>query len=122
MKLRATKREIREGSYRILSVGYCDIQYLMRTKEPFSYCAGVYGWCCDNYEITTSKYRLTISTGYSPIGSQNISKNVLKNKYDIIKKYEDKARKINCNGKTWDEIKRKLDKLVEKFVNEICEG
>ena len=122
MKLKASKKEIKENSYRILSVGYCDIQYLMRSKEPFSYCCGYLGWYCDNYEITTDKHRLVISTGYSPISDQNISKNILKNKYNIIKKYEDKARKINLNTTGgWDVIKKKLDKLVNKFVDEICE-
>lgn len=121
MKLRTTKREVRENAYRILSVGYCEIQFLMRSKEPFSYCAGVYGWCCDNYEITTNKYRLVISTGYSPINDKNICKETLKNKYNIIKKYEDKARKINSTSKGWDDVKKKLDKLVNKFVDEICE-
>lgn len=120
MKLRASKKTIKENSYRILSVGYCDVQYLLKGEEPFSYCCGVYGWCCDNYELNNGKHRLLISTGYSPIESQNIDKNTLKNKYEIIKKYEDKARKINCTISGWDNVKKRLDKLVDKFIEEIC--
>lgn len=120
MKLKASKREIKENSYRILSVGYCDAQYLLRACEPFSYCCGVYGWSCDNYEINNGKHRLIISTGYAPIESQNISKDILKRKYDIVKKYEDKARKINCEVSGWDNIKKRLDRLVNKFVEEVC--
>lgn len=122
MKLKASKKTIKENSFRILSVGYCDAQYLLRAEEPFSYCCGSYGWSCDNYELNNGKHRLLISTGYSPIESQNIDKNILKNKYEIVKKYEDKARKINCTVSGWDNIKKKLDRLVNQFIEEICDN
>ena len=122
MKLKASKREIKENSYRILSVGYCELQYMLKWCEPFSYCCGVYGWSCDNYDINNGQHQLIISTGYSPIDSQNINKNILKNKYNIIKKYEEKARKINHNNYSWDTIKKKLQKLTYNFIEEVCKN
>lgn len=121
MKLKASKKEIREGSYRVLAVGYCEADYLLKAAEPFSYCCGFYGWSCDNYEITTESHRLVISTGYSPINDQFISKKVLANKYDIIKKYNDKARKIVNTCGSWTETKRKLNKLLARFVDEVSQ-
>jgi len=118
-KIKSTKREVREASYRVLSVGYCEAQYLLRAEEPVAYCGGYYGWSCDNYDLTKYGYDLTLSTGYSPISDKNISKNVINEKYNIIKKYENKARKINNSSSDWQTIKKKLAKNLEKFVDEI---
>ena len=120
-KIRSNKREVKEASYRILAIGYCDAQYLLKCEEPVCYCSGVYGWCCDNYDMEEFGYNLTISTGYSPISDQNICKEVLQNKYDIIKKYEEKARKIQNESRgNWEEIKKKLKKNLQKFVEEVA--
>lgn len=118
-KIRSTKREVREASYRVLAVGYCEAQYLLKAENPICYCCGAYGWYCDNYDMQKYGYNLTISTGYSPIGDQNISKETIKNKYSIIKKYEEKARKINSSCGNWEQIKKKLEKNLINFLKEI---
>jgi hypothetical protein len=100
-KIRATKREMR-NNYRILSVGYCDLQHLLSYESPISYSSGVYGWCCDYYYVDD----VIISTGYSPIDNKN-----MKNDYKLIRKYNDKARSIND--------KNKLKKLLSKMINEL---
>ena len=120
-KIKSTKREVKEASFRVLSIGYCEAQYLLRVDNPVCYCSGVYGWYCDNYDMSKYGYNLTISTGYSPIADQNISKDILKRKYEIIKKYEDKARKINCSTNSWEKVKKQLEKNLINFIKEIIE-
>ncbi len=120
-KIRSTKKEVKEASYRVLAVGYCEAQFLLRGENPVCYCGGYYGWSCDNYDLSKYGYNLTISTGYSPVSDQNISKEIIKNKYNIIKKYEEKARKINCNSGSWETIQKKLTKNLIDFIKEIVE-
>lgn len=60
MKLHTTRKAIVQNSLRIVSVGYCDLQHLLRCIEPFAYTTGIYGWNFDAYEIDG----LTICTGY----------------------------------------------------------
>ena len=110
MKLQATKKEIKENSGTILSVGYCGIQSLFNNVNAFGYSCGVYGWSCDYYK----QDNITISTGYSPIGKQT--------SYDINRKYEKLANtarndynisyKIKCN---------RLNKLRSKWLQEQLE-
>jgi len=121
-KIRSTKKEVKEASYRILAVGYCEAQFLLKGENPVCYCGGYYGWACDNYDLSKYGYNLTISTGYSPISDVNICKETLLKKYDIIKKYEEKARKINNNGGTWEQIKKKLDKNLIAFIKEVLKS
>jgi len=66
MKLRTTKKEIKENAFNILAVGYCELESLLKYESPFAYSAGVYGWSCDYYQFDG----VVISTGYSPIGSR----------------------------------------------------
>lgn len=119
LKIKSTKKEVKEASYRVLSIGYCKAQYLLHEENSVCYCSGIYGWYCDNYDMQKYGYNLTISTGYNPISDQNISKEAIKNKYKIIKKYEEKARKIYYSGYDWQTKRRKLAKNLEKFIDEI---
>ena len=108
MKLKTTKKAIRENSNNIIRLGYCEIQSLLNCQNPFAYSAGVYGWRCDYYEIDG----VIISTGYSPIG-----KHV---DYKTVKKYEKQAEKINCNyDLRWDTKKKKLNNLLHKFIEAV---
>lgn len=119
-KIRSTKKDIKEASYRILAIGYCEAQYLLKGESPIAYCSSnYYGWLCDNYDMQKYGYNITISTGYDPIADQNISKEVIKNKYNIIKKYEEKAKKINCTCGSWKEAEKKLIKNLKLFLEEV---
>lgn len=104
MKLRVSKKELRKGYYRIISIGYCDAQRLLNYEKAFAYSAGVYGWACDYYDIDG----ILISTGYSPIGNKNVAFD-----YDIIRKYEEKA-----NGKPAEERKA----LLMEFIKEVTKN
>ncbi len=103
MKLRAAKKEFKNE--KVLRVGYCQAQYLLRYKDPFAYSAGVYGWSCDYYNIDG----VIISTGYRPIGKSL--------DYDIIKKYEDEARKIiNIYNLSYEDSKELVNDLLNELV------
>ena len=65
MKYITTRKAIRANYETIIPVSYCALQNLLASLTPDSYCAGVYGWSCDNYELSKS---CVLSTGYNPIG------------------------------------------------------
>ncbi len=100
-KIRATKKEMRQN-YRILSIGYCDAQYLLNYESPVAYSAGHYGWSCDYYDIDG----VIISTGYDTIANKN-----MKYDYKLIREYDDKARQFN----TREEIRALLLELLDKL-------
>ena len=84
MKIKTTKKEMKRIYKNIIPISYCGMYDLLYYKEPITYCAGIYGWSCDNYAINKNTL---ISTGYSPI-------NGIKVNYEKIKKYNDLAREI----------------------------
>ena len=85
MKLKATKKAIRNSGYNVLKIGYCNAQNLLRHKSPFAYSERREGWACDYYDING----VYISTGYDPIGKAV--------NYEMLREYENKARKIWCD-------------------------
>ena len=97
-KIKATKKEMKQN-YRILGVGYCDMQYLLNYESPVAYSSGVYGWACDYYYVDG----VVISTGYGYIDSKN-----MKDGYKLIKEYEQKARDVN----TKEEVQKLLYELI----------
>lgn len=101
MKLKTTKANVKENYYKILSIGYCDAQYLLKYKNAFGYSAGVYGWACDFYDIDG----VCISTGYSPLANKN-----MKDDYSLIREYEQKAQ---------EETKENIDKLLKELINKL---
>ena len=112
MKSQVTQKQIRNGSAYVLRVGYCDIQHLLTYDSPFAYNAGVYGWNCDYY--STFHYDGcdgVICTGYRPHG-----KSV---PYEIIRKYELQARKINDDRNIpYDDRVTAIRKLLADFIKE----
>ena len=112
MKVKVTKKEIRENYNNIITIGYCNAQFMLRHLAPDYYSAGTCGWSCDYYKINNNTI---ISTGYSPIkGIEN---------YNIVKKYEKKAEKINHNNNyNWNTIQKKLAKNLNNFIKEILES
>ena len=109
MKFKVTKKEMRYSGCKILGIGYCDAQYLLKGIDPDFYSAGVYGWCCDYYKI--SDLGVIISTGYDYIGEAVDRK--------LVEKYNNKARKIYCgNWDSWDKVKKQINNLLKKFIKE----
>lgn len=86
MKLHATIKEIREGSSKLLSVGYCDMQHLLQYESPIAYSSGVYGWNFDAYLVNG----ITICTGY-----RGMPKNYrMADNWRLVREYEKKAEKV----------------------------
>lgn len=109
MKLKTTKKQIKENSRKIISIGYCAAQTLLKYSEPFAYSAGVYGWACDYYNIDG----VIISTGYAPIGEQV--------DYSLITEYDQKAHKIVYDNYDVDyETKKKqVSELLSEFTQKV---
>lgn len=103
MKLQATKKEMKNGYYKIISIGYCDAQHLLKDKNPFAYSAENYGWACDYYDID----RILISTGYQPILEKNTKRD-----YNLIREYDKKAVEA-----TKEEREKLLNEFIEKCIN-----
>ena len=81
MKIKVTKKYIRENSNKIIKLHYCEAQTLLRYENPFAYSTRIYGWSCDYYDVNG----VIISTGYSPIGD-NVD-------HELISEYEKKLKK-----------------------------
>jgi hypothetical protein len=99
MKLKTTKKQIRENANQLYSVGYCELDRLLVYQSPFAYSSGVYGWSCDYYKLNG----VVISTGYSPIG-ESIA-------YDLQKKYNNLAKETHSGDE--------MSKLLQDFLNEL---
>lgn len=111
MKFRTTNKDIKQWHAKVYRVGYCDAQHLLSCATPVAYTCGVYGWNADVYEVNN----VAIVTGYRPGVGASVD-------YDLLNKYETKARKIACDNKfTYEQRKKKINKLLLDFL-EALEG
>lgn len=110
MKLQTTKANIRKNFGTVLSIGYCDLQYLLNRCSPFAYSAGVYGWSCDFYQPSTKYSGVCIATGYNTerMGGKRVS-------YELVKEYEQKAREV-VNDYTQINKREALNTLIDEFI------
>ena len=74
MKIQTTKKAIMNAYRNVIKVGYCDMQYALKWREPNFYTAGVYGWNADVYVID---YDTVIVTGYKPFGNMELPREVI---------------------------------------------
>jgi hypothetical protein len=103
MKYRTTAKEVKARYANIISCGYCDLQNLLKYKNPIAYSRGVCGWNFDVYDIDG----IAIATGYRCMPSKNS-----KSDYDLVREYDDKAR-----GKTKEEREQLLKEFIQKATN-----
>lgn len=114
MKVKVSKKEMKESFNKIIGVPYCDIQHILTYEGANLYSCGVYGWSCDYYIINTKKWgQVVISTGYS--FTENIKPP--KNRYKICKKWNDKARAFDLNG-DYKKARQTKTRLLNGFINE----
>lgn len=111
MKIKVTKKIIKEGFRNIITIGYCDLQYLLHFEDVDFFTCGLYGWNEDIYKINHST---VICTGYNPI--EGIRPN-----RETIKKYE-LAAQNNINKLNFEDAKKQNKILLEKFIDEILES
>lgn len=106
-----TRKEIINRFDYVYSVGYCDLQYLLRYQNKIGSNSGTYGWNYNIYGLDNNN--IAICTGYRGMPGEKIDSY-------LIKKYEKKAREI-CNDYSlkWEEQKKKINKLLSKFVEEL---
>ena len=101
MKYKTTRKAVVAGSPRLVSVGYCDLQTLLRYHFPIAYTSGVYGWNFDVYEI----HNLTICTGYRGMPGRTANN---------IRKYEEAARDA-LERLDWKEAETEIERLLVEF-------
>lgn len=108
MKIKTTKKAVKNNYNHIIGIGYCNAQYLLGFAKEFGYSAGSNGWACDYYDVNG----VCISTGYSYIHG-------VKYDYDMLNKYELEAQSIRLdNSLTWEVKEEKINQLLKDFVNE----
>lgn len=112
MKTKTTIKFIRQSYDNIFRCGYCDLQDIMKYREPTFYNFGVYGWNCDIY--TDYARDIAITTGYRNMTGKCIPS-------ELIKKYSKIAKDIaeNTKGAKFDEIMEALDQNRQKFFDEL---
>jgi len=109
MKYRTTKRDVMNGYAVVISVGYCNLQTLLRCENERAYTARREGWAADIYDFGMT----AIVTGYAPFGN-------VKPGYEVCRKYEKAAEKIAYNyNLKWDEQKEQLSALIREFIEEV---
>lgn len=108
MKIKITQKAIKANFKKVVCVGYCDLYHLLYYQNS-TYCTTRReGWGSDIYIFDD----IAISTGYAPFGN-------IKVKYDVLRKYDEKARKIVENREINHDAKvKKVNKLLEKFLKE----
>lgn len=110
-KIKATAKAIKNSYYNIITVGYCDLQYLLSYFQPAYYTAGVYGWNCDVYIIDTNT---VIATGYRPMAGNM-------HDYEITRKYNRLAEAEIYRNRDIDYStkKNRASKMLSNYVNEM---
>lgn len=119
IKLKISKREIKNNFKNVLYCGYCELSDLLNYRNANYYNANSYGWRNDIYLIDNNT---VIVTGYEPFGNIEIPK-------DIAKKYNAIAYRIKKNGLKdaqtqkitfdFDILKDNMDEVIKEMVQEI---
>lgn len=107
MKFKTTRKAIVNGSSKIVSVGYCDLQSLLINHSPIAYTCGVYGWNFDVYEIDG----LTICTGYRGMPGKTAIK---------CREYNSAAEKVlswENRNMSYNEKRENVEKLLHEWIS-----
>lgn len=112
-KQKITKKFLKEN-YHIINVGNGNLQNLLQFENADYYCTKTEGWACDAYIFGD----YAILDGYDCIG-KTVS-------YDIMKKYNDKAKEIfnkynYSDSKYWtyNRMISTYRKMIQKFIKEV---
>ncbi len=108
MKYKTTRKEVMNGYARVYSVGYCELQTLLRYKNPVAYTSGQYGWNADIYDFG----RTAIVMGYRPFGTEI--------PYETVRQYEhDAQEKYRTND--YEADKHNMQILIDGLLEELEE-
>lgn len=109
-KAKITRKWIAQN-YTCVSVGYCDLYYLLVFQSPSFYTCGVYGWNCDVY--TFGDYAIT--TGY-----RSMISHVDGLSYEKTREYNKKAESVYVDNSIEYEVKRdKINALLAEYLKEV---
>lgn len=109
MKLKTTQKSAKEEYKNIIKIGYCCLQYLLYYKSPVAYTSGSYGWNADIYEIGRGS---AICTGYRPFGD-------IRADYELVREYDKKAKDVLFSNAKADDVRKKLDELLNEFIEKV---
>lgn len=84
MKTKITSKELKRRFDKIISIGYCSAQKLLRNHSPIWYNCGVYGWNYDAYLIEG----VCIVTGYRSTPTSTVKFN-----YELLRQFESEGNK-----------------------------
>ena len=119
MKAQISKKEVRNTSSRIISIGYCDMPFLLRYHDYNLYSAGIYGWACDYYIINSDNTGMftpytVIATGYQPLKNKGTAPDD-----ELLRLFEKYASLIlDSATEASTEIKKSwLNRLLSAFVH-----
>ena len=105
MKGKITRQEA-HGCNGTIQVGYCELQYLLMYENACGYNCGAYGWNFDSYYIDG----VVINTGYRSMVGKTPD-------YNLVKEYNEKARKIyNSNNLTHNQKRAYIERLLQNFI------
>jgi isopentenyl phosphate kinase len=104
MKFHSSKRQIMNNYY-VLNCGN-EISILKQYQEAIAYTTRVEGWAADIYYTHDN---IVVCTGYSAFGHYKV-------KFDLIKKYEDKARQVYYSDLDFNIKSSKIKKLLNQFA------
>ena len=106
-----TRKEIINNFSKVYSVGYCDLQFLLRFKNRIGYNSGTCGWNYDIYAFNNNT--IAICTGYRGMPGKTVD-------YKTVEKYNKKAQNILSNRMLPTETQEKnINKLINKFLEEL---
>jgi hypothetical protein len=108
MKTKITRKRVFETHKHVIQVGYCDLCYLLKFRQPSFYTTRVEGWGADIYSIGNA----AIVTGYAPFG------NIVPS-YDFIKSFDDKAQAIQSEPIPCEDKRTRTTSLLEDFLNQV---
>ena len=120
MKARVSKKEVRNTNSRIISIGYCDMQFLLQHHDCYMYSAGIYGWSCDYYIINSNNTGgiftpyTVISTGYQPLSNSRTAPDA-----ELLRLFEKYGSLIlDSATEASTEVKQSwLNRLLSAFVH-----
>ena len=109
MKYKTTNKAVNGGYSKVIRIGYCNAQHLLRFQNPVAYTCGVDGWKSDIYAYGP----YAISTGYQPTGD-------ICPKYDMVREYDVAAEKILCRTDlSVDEMRTQVNELLDMLMEEV---
>ena len=111
---KVNRNVIKRGSDNIISLGYCELNSLLSFFNKLGYNSGVYGWNYDAYSFHSyDNGRVVIVTGYRPLAGVRPS-------MELVKKYEEKTKKLRCdNSLSWEKKNDTAKIMVLDFIEEV---